>query len=119
MQNIAQNHLPDNGGEMPQRQCPICGKTNNDWQRVCVHCGIELPNPEEATRAELGHLVYLLHRLTNWQSRGLVSIPQALQLAKETNERRQSLLNTWTPPAASPSTASDASRSPTPQAPPW
>src|SRR5579871_635709 len=76
----------------PARLCPACGSANDDWARFCARCGQPMPDADATTRAEIGHIAYLLQQVRWWRSRHLISIAIEAQLTAEYTERQRALL---------------------------
>lgn len=71
--------------------CPHCQGANVDWTIYCAHCGRELPEPEQAMHAELGHIGYLLNQVENLKRRNVLSVAISAWINSEFVQRRAML----------------------------
>lgn len=60
-----------------------------DWLTHCFHCGVALPQPEQAAQAEIAHISYILWQLPWMCSRNLLT-PDAEAKLYDEYTRRQS-----------------------------
>ena len=87
---------PQRNAEPAGSLCPSCGRSNDDWESVCRHCGAAVAAPERAMQVEAGHIGYLLHEMAGWSPRVFLPLRTEQILRAEYLRRRSVLLGRLT-----------------------